>query len=304
MLFLDKINNMSAKPVSEGTTTNMKIAELIEHIKEISNQAWNGKPIEVSTTRDQILYGTPEAECTGVVTTCYASVAVIQRAGKLGCNFIIVHESLFWNHGDHTDWLSSNTAFQKKRALLDKYHICIWRCHDYIHAGLPVDGIYRDGIFYGMSSLLNWNDYMDAPDTLMPQRFHIPECTVFEMARLLTDRFHLDGVRFIGNPHTRIREVYVPLHIMGHSGDSKIISKINDENINCLITLEMVDFTVCEYIRDAAMMGEDRCIFALGHFNMEEIGMEYFAGYISEKLFPELPVHFIQSGDAYGYIPV
>lgn len=282
----------------------MKISEIIDCIKKVSNQTWNGASIEASTTRDQVLFGEPEAECTGVVTTCYASAEVIRRAGEQGCNLIIAHESLFWNHGDHTDWLSGNTAFQKKKALLEKYHICVWRCHDYIHAGLPVDGAYRDGVFYGMSTLLGWNDYMDPPDALMPQRFHIPECTVFELARLLTDRFRLDGLRFIGNPDTRIREVYVPLHIMGHSRDREIISKINNENINCLITLEMVDFTVCEYMRDAAMLGEERCIFAIGHFNMEEIGMEYFAGYLKKNLFPELPVHFVQSGDAYGYIPV
>ena len=80
------------------------------------------------------------------------------------------------------------------------------------------------------------------------------------------------------------------------------ICKINEEDINCLLTLEMVDFTVCEYIRDAAMLGEDRCIFAGGHVNIEEIGMEYLADWL-QQLAPHLPVHFVQSGDAYRYLP-
>lgn len=41
------------------------------------------------------------------------------------------------------------------------------------------------------------------------------------------------------------------MHILGHLSDDRIIEQINEEDINCLLTLEMVDFTVCEYIRDA-----------------------------------------------------
>lgn len=281
----------------------MKITEVIERMKQSSLNTWNGQFLDESTTRDQILYGDADQECTGVISTCYASVDVIRRAGEMGCNFIVVHEALFWNHGDHTDWLSENTAFREKKALLDRYGICVWRNHDHIHAGIRTDAGYRDGIFYGMTSLLGWNSFQTEPDSLCCRQYEIPGMTVAEMSSLLTEQFMLSGVRFIGNPDCRIQKVYVPLHIMGRTSDNDLIQKINDEGINCLITLEMVDFTVCEYIRDAAMLGEDRCIFALGHFNMEEIGMRYYAGYLKQHLVPELPVHFIQSGDAYSYIP-
>ena len=90
---------------------------------------------------------------------------------------------------------------------------------------------------------------------------------------------------------------------MGHSPDREIIERINRDDIHCLFTMEMVDFTVCEYIRDAAMAGENKCIFALGHFNAEEIGMEFYADYLGKRLSANLPVHFVQSGDAYTYIP-
>lgn len=281
----------------------MKIIDIIERMKQTSLNIWNGQFLNDETTRDQVLYGSADQECTGIVSTCYASADVIRKAGEMGCNFIVVHEALFWNHGDHTDWLVHNTAFQKKKDLLDRYHICVWRNHDHIHAGIQVDGVYRDGIFFGMSSLLGWNDFRINKDLPFCQQFEIPETTVGEMSALLIDRFKLQGTRFIGNPNSRIKKVYVPLHIMGHSSDNKLIQKIDEEGINCLLTLEMVDFTVCEYIRDAAMLGEDKCIFALGHFNMEEIGMEYYADYLKQQLTPELPVHFIQSGDAYTYIP-
>lgn len=281
----------------------MKIIELIERMKQDAASVWSGRTIEEETTRDQILYGDPHQECTGVVTTCYASVDVIRKAGEAGANLIVVHEALFWNHGDRTDWLAGNTAFQQKAVLLNHYNICVWRNHDHIHAGLPQDGQYRDGIFSGLSRLLGWDAYRFFPDAPMPQEFLLPEMSVAEMAAHLNQKFRLNGVRFIGNQNCRIKRVYIPMHIMGHPSDNQIIQKINDQDIHCLLTLEMVDFTVCEYVRDAAMTGENRCIFALGHFNLEEIGMEYYAEYLREKFGWTIPVTFIQSGDAYSYFP-
>lgn len=281
----------------------MKISEWINWMKEHSAEEWLGKEIKEETTRDRILYGDPDRECTGIVCTCFASIDVIRQAGEKGCNLIVAHESLFWNHGDRTDWLTDNTAFQEKKRLMDEYGICVWRFHDRIHGGIPADGMYRDGIFYGLASMLGWKQFESAGNPAFPQQFTIPEISVSEMAKFLTERFHLKGVRFIGNPECMIKNVYVPLHIMGRPSDNEIITKMNAENINCLLTMEMVDFTVCEYVRDAAMAGEEKCIFSIGHFNLEEIGMEYYASCLRENAPLGTEIYFVRSGDAYGYIP-
>lgn len=83
----------------------MKIYTLIQTIKANSGSVWNGREICADTTRDKVLWGDAGQECTGIISTCYASPAVIKKAMELGCNFIVVHEALFWNHGDRTDWL-------------------------------------------------------------------------------------------------------------------------------------------------------------------------------------------------------
>ena len=61
----------------------------------------------------------------GIVTTCWASVDVI------------CHEALFWNHGDHQEWLmeSQNETYKLKKQLLDETCIVVWRNHDYIQSG-------------------------------------------------------------------------------------------------------------------------------------------------------------------------
>ena len=124
----------------------MKIYEVISKIKAYHKGLdRNGNPIDEKTTRDKILYGNPDQECTKIVTTCWATTDVIRKAQKIGANLIICHEALFWNHGDHTDWLSDNSVFKKKKQLLDESGIVVWRDHDYIHSGIPMkDGTYTD----------------------------------------------------------------------------------------------------------------------------------------------------------------
>lgn len=68
-----------------------------------------------------------------------------------------------------------NTAFRKKKALLEESGVCIWRYHDYVHAGIRVDGALHDGIFYGLSSLLGWNEYQTDKNALLCHDFACQE---------------------------------------------------------------------------------------------------------------------------------
>ena len=88
----------------------MLISEVIEQVKRYCKGSWMGMKIDDEKTRDKILYGDPDQECTGIVTTIYASVDVIRKAHELGANLIIAHEALLWNHGDHREcWKSRRT---------------------------------------------------------------------------------------------------------------------------------------------------------------------------------------------------
>ena len=70
--------------------------------------------------RDKVLYGNVDQECTGIVTSCWASVDVIKYVIEKGANLIISHEALFWNHGDHQEWLEESKnkcLFRKKKTI-------------------------------------------------------------------------------------------------------------------------------------------------------------------------------------------
>ena len=229
----------------------MLISEVIDGVKAYCGHDWGG-PIMDDTTRDQVLWGTVDVECTGIVTTCFASADVIRQAHARGANLIICHEALFWNHGDHTCWLAGNKTFAAKRALLEECGITVWRLHDHIHSGIPEDGRLVDGIFMGLADKLGWRDYVRG-DTARPMEFEIPETSAGELARFLVGRLGLAGTRIVGDADARVRTVLVPMHLIGQF-DNDTTARM-DSGFDCLVTMEATDFTTSEYVRDSAQLG-------------------------------------------------
>lgn len=280
----------------------MKINEIIQTIKSTS-KGEDGLlfKFKEESTADVIKYGDGNKECTGIITTCFASIPVIKKAKELGANLIIAHEALFWNHGDRQDWLKDNEAYKIKKQLLDETGIVVWRNHDYMHSGIKVDGEYKDAIFYGLADHLGWTKYI-INDEPIPMNYEFDEPILAkDLAKELIDKLNLNGTRIIGNPNTLIKKATIPMHILGSIDDS-ITKRVNDENIDCLITMEITDFTTEEYIRDASYAGLNKCIIAIGHFNLEEFGMKYYEKYLPTILKKDIKITYIQSGDAFNYI--
>ncbi len=279
----------------------MTIREAIAKMKEYHLGSRNGRPIDDATTRDQILYGDPDRELTGIVTTIYASLDTIRRAHEAGANLIISHEALFWNHGDHTEWLADNKTFQAKTALLDECGIVVWRDHDYIHSGIPLgDGVYSDGIFYGLMKELGWEEYLSC-DIARPIRFTLPRTTIRGLGKELMQKMPLLGLKIIGDPDSPCREVWIPGHIDGRM-DNEILKTMEEEDIDTVIALECTDYTVAEYVRDSTMAGRAKTLVVAGHFNVEEPGMKYMVQYIPEALGEEVPCRFVASTDMFRYL--
>lgn len=285
----------------------MKINEIIEKIKAYSRgiNFETQKPIDSATTRDQVLFGDTDKECTGLVTTCFASVRVIEEAHQLGADFIICHEALFWNHGDHTEWLeeSRNKVYLRKKKLLEEYGITVWRDHDYIHAGIPDGkGGWYDGIFKGFLVETGLDQYY-VKNIHAPVQYNMPVILNFNGMRVgdIADQIiqgaGLNGIRLIGSPDTIVNYGMIPMHILAMDDNDKI-TMIDHRKIDLIITMEMIDFTVNEYMRDGIDLGDAKAVLTAGHFNTEEPGMKYMLTWLPKALgTDEVKSYFIQSGD-------
>lgn len=287
----------------------MRVAEVIQAVKGYCSGVSfdSGEPIDEATTRDRVTYGAGrlDEECTGVVTCLWPTVDVICAARRIGANLIICHEALFWNHGDHQDLISGNATYLAKRGLLDAWGGVVWRCHDYIHSKVPIDegGALVDGIFYGLAWKMGWLDCRTG-NLSMCLDYRIPPMSGRDLAREVVRKLGLNGTRLIGDPRALVERVHIPMHVLGvPEVDNRETAFVDSERVDALVTMEFVDFTTSEYIRDAGMLHQGKCAITVGHFNLEEPGMEYMVSWLPEALGTSgVPMHFVPMGDTYQYV--
>lgn len=275
----------------------MKIWEIINKIIDFH------PPLDFPEhTCDTIKCGNPENECTGIGITCYVSMDVIRQAKERGINLLITHEPTFYNHDEKTDFLADDPIYQEKAAALEDAEIVVWRDHDHIHGpGGPeaTTHPYIDYIFYGIARELGWEAYAQGEET-KPLWFSIPQTTVHDLAQELMEKFNLTGVRIVGDPDAAVSTVYLCEHVRGGEGDRNLL--LQARQADAIIPLEIIDWTLAEYIRDAAQQGRGKAIIEMGHFNTEELGMKYMVRWLPDVIGTDIPVEYLQSGDSFHYI--
>jgi len=252
-------------------------------------------PVDENTTWDGFKCGNPGDDCTGIVTTCHATIDVIRRTIALNYNLIIVHEPTYYNGLDATDWLEgTNEVYAYKKKLLSDHGIAIWRNHDRIHNHKP------DHIFYGVSKVLGWDNYINPEN---PHLYRLPVTTPRKLASFLKEKLSLNGVRLVGNMDGEVSSIYYGGHINYGSGDTERwqTKMLESGGVDVIIPAEQIDWTTAAYVVDAWQMGKSKAIISLGHYNMEEPGMQYAAEWISRLIDGKLPVKFIQSSNTYQY---
>lgn len=273
----------------------MTINEVIEKIKE-----WH-QPFTKKETRDTIKFGIASQECTGIVVTVAGTAEVIRKAAELGANLVISHESIFFGDEFSLEEFGENEVIRRKQDLLLDNGIVVWRDHDHMHGmGKPfAPERYRpDYIYYGIMKELGWDEYVKG-DALKPVWYQIPETTAEELAKEFLEKFNVTGMRLVGDPKTKVSTVYICEHVGGKFDLEKIK---NAADADLMIPLEINDWTLTQYVRDASALGIPKAILEMGHFNVEELGMKHMTKWLPEIVGDEIPIHFVQAGDTYHYI--
>lgn len=240
-------------------------------------------------TVDTIKSGDPSGRVKGIVTTMFATDAIIQKTIDLGANFIIAHEPTFYNHTDETSWLGADPVLQFKKNLLEKHDIVVWRFHDGIHAHIP------DGIRMGVLQALGWDSYYDPsnpPLTILPSP--TPLASLIDLCK---KKLSIGPLKYIGDldqPCTRV--VLSP----GAAGGRKHIGWIQQYQPDVFVCGELNEWETSEYIRDARYQGKKISLVVLGHSVSEEPGLEWLVPVLQKKI-PGIPVKHLPSGDAFTW---
>jgi putative NIF3 family GTP cyclohydrolase 1 type 2 len=239
-------------------------------------------------TVDTIKAGSGDQMVTGIVTTMFATVEVIEKAAKAGANFIIAHEPTFYNHQDDTKWLEADNVYQYKMALLEKYKIAVWRFHDYIHAHKP------DGVMAGVLSSMGWEKYMNADK---PYLVNVPPASLQSIISATKKNLGIGHVKYIGDPAQSCARIgFIP----GAAGGRTQINALITEKPDLLIVGELNEWETSEYIRDLRASGGKTALLVLGHIVSEEPGLEWLVKWLKPQV-PGIPVTHIPSGDAFSW---
>lgn len=248
----------------KATFTVQQVIDLI--LKEVPNA-------RTENTVDKIRSGSGQQEVTGIVTTMFPSIEVIEKTKKAGANFIIAHETPFYNNNDETDWLKEDDAYKYKVDLLNKYKIAIWRFHDNWHAHKP------DGIAMGNLVKFGWEKYYDPQN---PRLVTLPQATTIKsIAEMAKKRLGISTVRVVGNPKQECKTIYLAFGYMDPRAQIPVIQKLKPDLI---LSGETREWETVERVRDGLAMGQKTSLLVLSHSVSEEAGMEYLVQWLQPKV--------------------
>jgi putative NIF3 family GTP cyclohydrolase 1 type 2 len=245
-----------------------------------------GVPWREQTYRDTFKFGGPDTVVTGIATTAFASMEVIERAGAAGLNLIIPHEVTYWNDRDDTALVSRDALYARKVELMTKYNVAVFRIHDHMHAQRP------DFTFVGSARAVGLDSKWEtAPGS---HRFVIPETTLGALAASVKKHTGARALRVVGDPSVKVTRVLLGV---GYATPPTAAA-----DVEVVISGEQQEadgnFDSPEYVLDAMAAGVTKAWIMLGHTVSEEAGMLEMGQWI-KGFVPEVPVQLVKAGEPF-----
>jgi putative NIF3 family GTP cyclohydrolase 1 type 2 len=252
------------------------------------------KPVgHIEQSVDTLLYGDPQAQVTGIVTTFMPSQLVLEEAVALGANLIIAHEGPFYSHHNTMEkMIEDDPVYLKKKTFILNSGLAIFRLHDYVHRYQP------DGIIEGLIHALAWESYV-TEHRPVASLIEVPPMTVKEIAEYVKGKLGLSYVRVVGDMGAPCRRVGV---LVGYRGGGQLaIPLFVEEKLDLIIYGEGPEWETPEYVRDATMQGSSKGLIVIGHAESEQSGMKLLAERVQQQ-FPDIPVRFVANEAVFRFV--
>jgi len=250
--------------------------DIVKLMKENVTCDWLDQTVDVFKAGD------PKSEIKGIAVCMFADMKTLERAVDSGCNFIITHEPVFYNHLDETDAYTNDPVFLEKQKYINDHQLVIFRFHDHIHMTKP------DGIYVGMLNKLGWKKYAINEEGT---HFKMPETQLKDLVTELKDKLGLQSVRVIGDPQMTFTKLGLAV---GAPGGQRHISALSQPDLEVLVAGEANEWETYLYANDAVAQNRNKAVVFLGHVKSEEAGMEYCAEWL-QGFVKNIPIHYIEN---------
>jgi putative NIF3 family GTP cyclohydrolase 1 type 2 len=237
-------------------------------------------------TRDNVIAGDPNIKVTGIATTFMSTLAVIQKAKAMGCNFVISHEPTFYTHTDDLKTHEKDPVQIAKIKFINDNGMVIWRFHDHQHRMKAGDQIYQ-GVVEKMALK---NAIFDGKTVLT-----IPEMSLKAIVKKLEKNMKAKTIRIVGNPKEKITKIGLAL---GAAGTNTHFKVMENPAVQLLIVGESNEWETVPYIQDAITLGQKRALIVLGHADSEEAGMKTCRDWL-RGFYPNTKIEFIEAKNPY-----
>jgi len=260
---------------AESQEHRITARELVAEIQRHVGVEWK------KDTVDTFKAGNPDAPVTGVAVTMMATMDVLQRASAKGLNFVITHEPTFYAHLDTPEGVpEDDPVWAEKRVFVEKHGMMVWRFHDHWHMRKP------DGIEAGNVHALGWEKFQRADNQYL---FVIPETTLKELAKQVSEKLGSSVLRVVGDPGMKITKVgFSP----GAAGSQREIHALELDDVEVLMVGETREWETVEYAADAVSEGRKKALIVIGHIPSEQPGMEECARWL-KGIVKDVPVEFV-----------
>ncbi len=259
----------------------MKAYEIMEKAFEY------GKDFNYVETCDTLKAGSPDKEVKKLAIAMNPTVDVIRNAHNWGADMLIVHEPMYYNHMD----IHSDEAIEcEKRAFVESTDMTIYRFHDHPHRNKP------DMIAKGEFDALGLEGEYDYTDIFDLVRVKLADpITPVELAKYMEQKLGIRHIRIAGTRDEKCTNIS---SCFGAPGD--VFEELSRPETQILLIGETCEWRLCEYARDASLLGRKKAILVLGHVGSERAGMVYFYELIKNDL-PQLEIKYFETEEVYTY---
>jgi putative NIF3 family GTP cyclohydrolase 1 type 2 len=263
---------------------NMTALEIAKEFEKIA-------PLDSGIPGDMLgfIWGDPDVQVRGIGCLWCAHTKSIEYCAAHEINLIICHERLFipgqdspWYEGPDETSIFSNL---KRRELLEKYDIAVYRSHS------NWDALLNDGVADSAVTALQ----LDGLKEIARQKFfsvqELPgQISVQELKQLVEARLVYSGCRIFGDPEKKIRRF---AFLIGGFGENQLHlpQAAMEMGAEAVIIGEMSEFIVLACLEMGLPVIESL------HSVSEIPGIKRQAEVLAERL-PGLPVEYVPSGAA------
>ena len=266
----------------------MKLPFIVVDMKAIEFKKLLERTAQYLGPEEGFRFGDPNIEVSGILISWMTTTKAIERAIKEKCNFMIVHEDLFYPYGFQRD-AQFETCFTwsanyKRLKMLSEHDITVFRAHGTLDRLCVLDA---------------FAEALSLPEPSVKYEYvriyDIPETTAGQLALEVKRRLDLEVLRFTGKPNHIVKRIGLPWGGLGLSLNIRFIETLLKHEPDALIAGETDEYATF-YALDA---GVD--MIETGHSVSENIGLKEYAETLKRE-YPETKVVFFECERPWAFL--